>query len=104
MDENQQQRLDELNGEGLEIDLTATRLGFFETIHRKSNQRMQRRWKAAVEAAQYAHPKLAVTATVGAGDFADQLERAVERSRKVIEAKPMISVSDVPSDSDTKTT
>jgi hypothetical protein len=39
--------------------------------------------KAAVEAAQYVHPKLAVTATVNAGDFADQLEKAIERSRKV---------------------
>ena len=35
-------------------------------------------------------PKLAVTATVNAGDFADQLEKAVERSRKV---SPMIDVS-----------
>src|SRR5262245_41272751 len=99
MDENQQQRLDELNGEGLEIDPKATPLEFLQTIYRNSKQPMQRRLKAAVEAAQYVHPKLAVTATVGAGDFADQLERAVERSRKVIEAKPMISVSDVPSDS-----
>ena len=43
--------------------------------------------KAAIEAAQYVHPKLAVTATV---TFADQLEKAVERSRKV---SPMIDVS-----------
>jgi hypothetical protein len=51
---------------------------------------------------QYVHPKLAVTATVNAGDFADQLEKAVERSR-MIEAKPMANVSsNNPSSSDTK--
>jgi hypothetical protein len=40
------------------------------------------------------HPKLAVTATVIAGDFADQLEKANERSRRVLlEAKPMIEAN-----------
>jgi hypothetical protein len=52
------------------------------------------------------HPKLAVTATVTAGDFADQLEKANERSRRVLlEAKPMIeaNVSDTANvSSDTK--
>jgi hypothetical protein len=56
----------------------------------------------------FEHPKLAVTATVNAGDFADQLGKAVERSRMVsmIEAKPIIegnvsaspTASDAPSD------
>src|SRR5262249_9643821 len=101
MDENQQQRLDELNGEGLETDPKATPLEFLQTIYRNSKQPMQRRLKAAVEAAQYVHPKLAVTATVGVGDFADQLEQAIKRSRRVIEAKPIEAtdnVSDVSSD------
>ena len=53
---------------------------------------LKARLKAAIEAAQYVHPKLAVTATVNAGDFADQLEKAIERSR-MIEAKPMTNVS-----------
>jgi hypothetical protein len=42
------------------------------------------------------HPKLAVTATVNAADFADQLKKAIERSRRVspmIEADPMTNVS-----------
>jgi hypothetical protein len=64
-------------------------------------------WIAAI---QFEHPKLAVTATVEAGDFADQLEQAIERSRRVmIEAKPIIEAntsSDVSSEanvsSDTK--
>ena len=48
---------------------------------------MQRRLKAATEAAQYVHPKLSVTAALG-GDFADKLERAFGRSAKVIEHEP----------------
>src|SRR5262245_53735128 len=83
-----------------------TPLEFLEVIYLDERLPLQSRLKAAIEAAQYVHPKLAVTATVGVGDFADQLERAIDRSRKVIEAKPMIGVSsDVPSDdSDTKPT
>jgi len=41
---------------------------------------------------EYELPRLAVTATVNAGDFADQLEKAVKRSQ-IIEAKPMTNVS-----------
>ena len=93
MDENQQQRLDELNGEGLEIDPRATPLEFLQTVYRNPKQPMQRRLKAAIEAAEYVHPRLAVTATLNAGDFADQLEQAIKRSRMVIEAKPITNVS-----------
>ena len=50
--------------------------------------------RAAMAALQFEHPKLAVTATVEAGDFADQLEQAIERSRRImIEAKPMIEAN-----------
>jgi hypothetical protein len=42
----------------------------------------------------FEHPKLAVTATIEAGDFADQLEQAIERSRRVmIEAKSIIEAN-----------
>lgn len=54
---------------------------------------------------QFEHPKLAVTAMVNEGDFADQLEQAIKRSRKVIEAKPMTEATDNVSDpSNTKPT
>jgi hypothetical protein len=46
---------------------------------------MTRRLRAAIEAAQFVHPKLAVTATVSGGDFAQRLERAMRRSGKSIE-------------------
>jgi cytochrome oxidase Cu insertion factor (SCO1/SenC/PrrC family) len=39
--------------------------------------------RAATAALPHEHPKLAVTTLVNVGDFADQLEKAVERSRKV---------------------
>src|SRR5215475_6408387 len=83
-----------------------TPLEFLEVIYLDERLPLSARLKAAVEAAQYVHPKLAVTATVGVGDFADQLERAVEASRKVIldEKKPIgapieanVCDSDVPS-------
>jgi hypothetical protein len=49
--------------------------------------------RAAIAAIQFEHPKLAVTANINAGDFADRLDRAVEQSRRVIEAKPITNVS-----------
>jgi hypothetical protein len=53
------------------------------------------RMRAAIASIQFEHPKLAVTASIQAGDFADQLDKAFERSRKVIEAKPIeANVSD----------
>ena len=60
------------------------------------------RMRAATAALPHEHPKLAVTTLVNVGDFADQLEKAVERSRKVtptmIEAKPNVPTDNGPSD------
>jgi hypothetical protein len=91
MDENQQQRLDELNGEGLGVASNATPLEILETVYRNLNQLMQRRLKAATEAAQYVHPKLAVTANVSDHEFGFRLDQAIERSGtapKLIEHQP----------------
>jgi hypothetical protein len=50
--------------------------------------------RAAIAAIQFEHPKLTVTATVNGGDFAVQLDQAIERSRRVmIEAKPIIEAN-----------
>ena len=69
-----------------------TSLKFLQTIYRNPEVPLPVRMKAAAIAIEYELPRLAVTATVNAGDFAVQLDQAVERSRKVsmIEAKPMI--------------
>jgi hypothetical protein len=94
--------------ERFELEEGATSLKLLQKVYRSPAIALTTRIRAAMAALQFEHPKLAVTATVQAGDFADQLERAIERSRRVmIEAKPMIeanvSSTNVPSEaSDTK--
>ena len=73
--------------EAIEVPADATPLDFLQAIYRSATQPMQRRLKAAVEAAQFVHPKLSVTAALG-GDFADRLDKAFRRSAKVIEHEP----------------
>ena|SRR5215471_1895263 len=58
---------------------------YFLAIMRDPKQPPHRRDKAAREAAPYCHPKLAVTAQVNSEGFAAALERAVNRSAKVLE-------------------
>jgi hypothetical protein len=89
--EARQQKLNWLNGEGLEVPADATPIDFLCAFYRDSRQPMHRRLKAAIEAAPYCHPSLKATAIVPmGGDFAARLERAVERSHpKMIEAAPV---------------
>jgi polysaccharide pyruvyl transferase WcaK-like protein len=92
--EAHQKRIEELNGERFELEPNATSLTLLQKVYRSSAIALSTRMRAAIAAIQFEHPKLAVTAMVEAGDFADQLERAIERSRRVmIEAKPIINVS-----------
>jgi hypothetical protein len=80
-------------------------LEFLQAVYSNEGLPLSARLKAAIEAAQYVHPKLAVTATIESGDFAVRLDQAIERSR-LIEAKPITNVSseNVPSEaSGTKT-
>jgi hypothetical protein len=74
--------------EAIEVAPTATPLDFLQAIYRSADQPMPRRLRAAMEAAQFVHPKLAVTASLNGGDFADQMEKAFSRSAKVIEHQP----------------
>jgi hypothetical protein len=81
-----------------------TSLRFLQTIYRNPEVPLPVRMRAAMAALQFEHPKLAVTANIESGDFADQLERAVKRSRMIV-AKPMIEAnvsSDTANVSDTK--
>ena len=64
----------------------------FPALYRNPEVPLPVRMKAATIAIEYEFPRLAVTATVNAGDFADQLEKAVERSR-MVEANPMIEAN-----------
>lgn len=86
--------------EVIEVAPDGTSLDLLRAIYRRVDLPLSTRMRAATAALPHEHPKLAVTTAVNAGDFADQLERAIERSRKVsmIEAKPMTNVSsDTPS-------
>ena len=84
-----------VEADAIEVATDATPLDFLQAVYRSATQPMQRRLKAAVEAAQFVHPKLSVTAALG-GDFADRLEKAFGRSAKVIEREPMRPKTMVP--------
>jgi hypothetical protein len=74
--------------ERIAVPPNASPLDFLCAVYRDPRQPMQRRMKAAIEAAPYTHPRLAVTAVLGdASDFASRLELACARSAKVIEAR-----------------
>src|SRR5262249_55664989 len=72
-----------------ELEPSATSLTLLQKVYRSPAVALMTRMRAAIAAIQFEHPKLAVTANVESGDFAFQLDQAVERSRKVIEAKPI---------------
>src|SRR5262252_8978943 len=60
-----------------------TPVDFMEAVYLNPNLPLSTRMRAAIEAAPYKHPKLAVTghAHFEGKDFASQLERAIARSR-----------------------
>jgi hypothetical protein len=69
-----------------------TSLRFLQAVYRNPEVPLPVRMRAAMAAIPFEHPKFAVVATVdGNSDFAAQLDRAAERSRRVlmIEAKPI---------------
>jgi hypothetical protein len=89
--------------EAIEVAPDGTSLDLLRAIYRRADLPLSTRMRAATAALPHEHPRLAVTAVVN-GDFADQLEQAIERSRKVspmIEAKPNVSTDNV-SSSDTQ--
>jgi hypothetical protein len=73
--------------EAVELPDGATPLDFLEAVYRSPTQPIYQRMKAAIEAAQYRHARLAVTATVTSDDFAAMLDKAIERSGKAQELK-----------------
>ena len=81
--EAHQKRVEELNGERLELPPNATSLTLLQAVYRRADLALATRMRAATAALPHEHPKLAVTTVVNVGDFADQLEQAVKRSRKV---------------------
>jgi hypothetical protein len=99
--EAHQKRVEELNAGRFELEEGATSLNLLQAIYRSATIPLTTRMRAAIAAIQFEHPKLAVTANITSGDFADQLDRAVESSRRVIDAKPITNVSSDNVSSDT---
>ena len=78
----------------IELAPNGTSLDLLQRVYRNPSLPLMTRMRAATAALPHEHPKLAVTTVVNAGDFADQLERAVERSRMtMIEATANVSDS-----------
>jgi hypothetical protein len=75
----------------LELDIPsgANALEVLQAIYRSSDMPLHTRMRAAIAAIPFESPKLAVLATVGADDFGAMLDRAVARSRRVIDVKPI---------------
>ena len=59
-----------------------TSLDLLQQVYRNPSLPLPTRIRAATAALPHEHPKLAVTTVVNVGDFADQLEKAIERSSK----------------------
>jgi hypothetical protein len=63
-------------------------LDLLQAIYRCPDQPLSVRMKAAIAALPYEHPKLAVTAVLdGSEDLGARLNRAIQRSAKVIELR-----------------
>lgn len=73
--------LDQIEAQqAIELKPKPTPLEFLQAVYSNESLPLSARLKAAIGAAQYVHPKLAVTAMINDGDFAVQLDRAVQRN------------------------
>jgi hypothetical protein len=62
----------------------ATSLDFHRAVYRNASLPISTRQRSAIAALQFEHPKLAVHALVDQDSFAYRLERAIERTAKVV--------------------
>jgi hypothetical protein len=84
------------NGAGTSAGTAGTKaIDYLRSVYQNPLQPDNVRMRAAAIAIEYELPRFAVTATLNSGDFAVQLDRAIENSRKVIEATP-VSASTIP--------
>jgi hypothetical protein len=66
----------------------ASPLDFLRRVYLDARQSLPVRLKAAIAAANYCHPRLAITAQVQeGGSIADRIERARKRSEGILEAR-----------------
>jgi hypothetical protein len=72
----------------IELPENGTSLNLLQQVYRNPSLPLPTRMRAAGMALPHEHPKLAVAVMVNAGDFATQLDQAIQRSRTIIEGKP----------------
>jgi len=72
------------DGEGLQVSTDASSLDFLQAVYRNPEVQLPVRMRAAGMALPFESPKLAVVATINGGDFAGQLDKAIERSSRVM--------------------
>jgi len=71
--------------EGIDLPTNADSLDVLQAIYRSSKQPLYVRMRAAALALPFERPKLQATAIIPMGQaFAERLERAIERSAKVL--------------------
>jgi hypothetical protein len=75
-------RIEDQQQDSIAVSASANPLDFLMAIYRDPQQPMNRRLRAAIEAAPYMHPKLAVTASIHTQNFAVLLEARVQRVRE----------------------
>jgi hypothetical protein len=80
--------------DAIELAPNGTSLDLLQQVYRNPSLPLPTRMRAAGMALQFEHPKLAVAVTVNSGDFATQLDKAVERSRMVLMIEAKANVSD----------
>jgi hypothetical protein len=66
-----------------------TSLAFLQAVYCHDGLPLHTRMKAAIAALPFEHPRLAVTAVVSDEGMAGRLARAIERSAKVIDFRPI---------------
>jgi hypothetical protein len=81
----------------IELPENGTSLDLLRQVYRNPSLPLMTRMRAATAALPHEHPKLAVTTLVNVGDFADQLEQAIERSRKAVPTMIQASANQIDS-------
>jgi hypothetical protein len=70
--------------EAIKLDPNGTSLDLLQAVYRSATLPLPVRMRAAGMALQFEHPKLGVSVNISSEDFALRMERAVERSSRVM--------------------
>ena len=83
----------------LELPANGTSLTFLQMVYRNANLPLGMRMRAASQAIQFEHPKLAVQASVSEWDgWVRKLDQAIEQSQRVLQTRKLEDGSFVPAD------